>query len=134
MPSKKRKLPERPMETPMETKQDINDLRIELIVKQKELNEEEKELSSLLSSLNDKLKQAEFDLLHGDYVVKEHCNEIRRQVQSAKEATLLKIEEITDKLFKKIDSFESDSLDAILKVEKEKFTSKLNELTIENEK
>ncbi len=130
MSSKKRKT----SETSTETNQNINDLRIDSADAHKELNEEEKEFDSLLQTLNKKLKQAEFDLLHGDYVVKEHCNEIRRQVQSAKETTLLKIEEITDKLFKKIDSFESDSLDAILKIEKEKFTSKLNELKIENEK
>ena len=133
MPSKKRKLPEKPMETPMETKQDINDLRKELIVKQKELNEEEKEFNSLLSSLNDKLKQAEFDLLHGDYLVKEHCNELRRQVQSAKETTMLKIEEITNDLFKKIKSFESDSLDVISKVDKQKINAKLSEIKSETE-
>jgi hypothetical protein len=47
---------------------------------------------------------------------------------------LLKIEEITDELFTKIKTFELESLDAILKVDKEKFIYKLNELKIENEK
>ncbi len=134
MPSKKRKQPETPMATPMETKQDINDLRKELMLKQKELNEEEKEFNSLLSSLNDKLKQAEFDLLHGDYLVKEHCNELRRQVQSAKETTMLKIEEITNDLFTKIKTFESDSLDAISKVDKQQINAKLSEIKNEAEK
>jgi hypothetical protein len=81
----------------------MNDLGLDLSEKLNERkNEEEKEFDFLLKNLNKRLKQAEFDLMHGDYLIKEHCNEIRRQVQLAKETTLLKIEEITDELFTKI--------------------------------
>ena len=68
----------------------MNDLGFDLSEKLNERkNEEEKQFDYLLKNL--KLKQAEFDLTHGDYLIKEHCNEMRRQVQLAKETTLLKI-------------------------------------------
>jgi len=67
-------------------------------------------------------------------MIKEHCIEIRRQVQLAKEQTLLKIEEITEELFEKIDFFESDSLEVVSTTNNYIITCKLNELKSENDK
>jgi hypothetical protein len=56
----------------------MNDLGFDLSEKLNERkNEEEKEFDFLLKTLNKRLQQAEFDLTHGDYLIKEHCNEIR---------------------------------------------------------
>jgi hypothetical protein len=98
-------------------------------------NDQEQEFNLLLNKFKEKLNKAKFDLENGgEYIIKEHCVEIRRQVQLAKEETLLKIEEITDALFKKIDLFESDSLEAVSTANNDVITSKLNELKSENDK
>jgi len=97
--------------------------------------EQEKEFSLLLNKLNDKIKQAEFNLNdNGEYLIKEHCTEIRRQVQLSKEETLIKVEEITNEILEKIDAFESRSSDYTLKADKDKLSAQLIQIKNENEK
>ena len=85
-----------------------------------------KEFQSLKQRINQILNQSEFDVNNGEYIYKEHCNELRRQVQLAKETQILKIEEITDNLMNEIDKFEKESLEAVSKVNKEQLVNKLN--------
>jgi len=94
----------------------------------------EQEFNLLLSELNKKVKQAEFDLMNGDFLIQTHCTEIRRQVQLAKETSIQKIEEQTEQLIDRINTFECESLDTLLKTDKDQFISKLNEIKNENEK
>jgi hypothetical protein len=97
--------------------------------------EQEKEFSLLLNKLNDKIKQAEFNLNdNGAYLIKEHCTEIRRQVQLSKEETLIKVEEITNEILEKIDAFESRSSDYTLKADKDKLSAQLIQIKNVNEK
>jgi hypothetical protein len=98
-------------------------------------NNQEQEFNLLLNKFNEKLNKVKFDLENGgEYIIKEHCIEIRRQVQLAKEQILLKIEEIAEELIKKIDLFESDSLEAVSTTNNDIITCKLNELKSENDK
>ena len=100
----------------------------------KSLMNENEEFESLIKKSNQIIYQTEFDLNNGEYIYKQHCNELRRQVQLAKETQILKIEEITDNLMKEIDEFEKESLDTVSKVNKEQLVNKLNEMKQENEK
>ena len=53
-------------------------------------NNQEQEFNLLLNKFNEKLNKVKFDLENGgEYIIKEHCIEIRRQVQLAKEQILL---------------------------------------------
>lgn len=126
--------------------EDINDLRIQAIEKraankslgqkslERELNEEEIESQTLIYQINRILNQTEFDINNGEYIYKEHCNELRRQVQLTKETQIQKIEEISAELMNKIDKFETESLEEVVKVDKKNFITKLKEMKIENEK
>ena len=84
------------------------------------------EFQLLTKRMNKILNQTEFNINNGEYIYKEHCNELRRQVQLAKETQILKIEEITDNLMNEIDKFEKESLEAVSKVNKEQLVNKLN--------
>ncbi len=68
------------------------------------------------------------------FLIQTHCTEIRRQVQLAKETSIQKIEEQTEQLIDRINTFECESLDTLLKTDKDQFISKLNEIKNENEK
>ena len=96
-----------------------------------ELNEEFKSLKQRIKLI---LNQTKINIDDNEYVYKEHCNELRRQVQLAKETQMLKIEEISDKLMNEIDEFEKESLESVSKVNKEQLVNKLNEMKQENEK
>ncbi len=45
-----------------------------------------------LSKLVIELKQTEFNLNNGDYVIKEYCNELKRKVQLGKEIKIVNVE------------------------------------------
>ena len=65
--------------------------------------------------------------MNGDFLIQTHCTEIRRQVQLAKETSIQKIEELTEQLIDRINIFECESLDTLLKTDKDQFISKLNQ-------
>ena len=75
------------------------------------------------------LNEAEFNLANGDYIISEHCRELRRQVQLAKEIRLKDINDPSDEMFKQIDSFEKDRMNAYLALNREQQSSKLKEIT-----
>ena len=106
-------------ENSLKTTTDINDLRIQAIENRiarqnadghtseadnnehllgklnRELTEQETAFKSLMDQLKKSLNQTEFNLMNEDYIYKEHCTEIRRQIQLAKETKIARIEEIT---------------------------------------
>ena len=100
----------------------------------RELTADEITVKSLKDKLNKSLNQTEFNLMNGDYIYKEHCKEIRRQIQLAKETKIAKIEEMTTELMNKVDDFEKELLEDALKVDKNTFADKIKEMKQENEK
>jgi len=105
---------------------DINDVRIDVIEKQNEFK-------LLFDELKKKFNQAELDLTNGDYF-KDHCNEIRRQVQLEKETKIQAIERMCEELFNEIDNFEKNSLKKKTNDNKEKLTAELKTLRQDKEK
>ena len=65
---------------------------------------------SILDQIKQKLKQAEFDLNIGGYVITEYCNELRRQVLLAKELEIEELHKLSEKTIAEIDSFEREKL------------------------
>ena len=61
---------------------------------------------SLFDDLKKRLNQTELDLMNGNSFIKEHCKEIRRQVQLAKEIKIQEIEKIAEEIFDQIEKFE----------------------------
>ncbi len=115
-----------------ENTDDINDLRKEAIEKNEIINNEFK---SSLNELKTKLNQAEYDLLNSDNFIKEHCREISRQIQLAKETKMQQIEEISDEMLKRVQDFESKTSIELNKTEnKKKLETELKQIKIENEK
>ena len=110
----------------------LNETLNEQLLKQEpEPTEEIKQFKLLLDSIGIKLKQAEFNLFNGDYLLKEHCRELRRQVQLAKETKVDQLEKLSDEMLNQIDMYEKERLNAYqLNANKQEFTSKLNELKI----
>ena len=89
-----------------------NDQLTEKLNKLKEFNstKEVQELKSTLNNIEAKLKQNEFGLTNGEYVIKEQCTELRRQVQLAKETKIERINKESDEMIAKIDEFENDRI------------------------
>ncbi len=110
----------------------LNETLNEQLLKQEpEPTEEIKQFKLLLDSIGIKLKQAEFNLFNGDYLLKEHCRELIRQVQLAKETKVDQLEKLSDEMLNQIDMYEKERLNAYqLNANKQEFTSKLNELKI----
>lgn len=132
---------------------DINDLRIQAIENRilsrnaaqpttnqllsslkRDLTAEEMTFKSLLEQLNQQLKQAEFNIMNDEFIYKEHYIELRRQIQLAKETKIAKIEEMATQLIDKVNKFEKESFEDVLKVDKNEFITKINELKKENQK
>lgn len=67
--------------------------------------------SDLLERHRKSLFQAEFDVSNSDYTIKEHCTELRRQVQLSKETKILKIEQLSDQFIEQIDDYEKQLID-----------------------
>jgi len=118
------------------TNEDINDLRIQAIENSRlnSLNEEELAAKSLLDESKIKLDKLDFDLNNSESVIKEHYMELRNQVQLTKELRIQKLEDQSEIELLKIDQYEQESLKySISKVNKDEFSSKLNEMKSENE-
>jgi len=98
----------------------------------------EDESFETLSKLVIELKQTEFNLNNGDYVIKEYCNELKRKVQLGKEIKIEKCRELSEiienenqseQMMSQIKNFEQEKLAFYLKAEKDaEFISKLNEM------
>ena len=70
--------------------------------------DEAQKLKSNIKSLEETLNKYLFEIENGEYLIKEECKELERQVQLAKEKRIEEIEKQTDILFKQIsDSQES---------------------------
>ena len=52
------------------------------------------EFKIILNDIEAKLNENEFDLLNGDYIIKEHCKELQIELQAVKEAKIQQINEI----------------------------------------
>ena len=138
-----------------ESQSDINDLRIQAIENRRirnvatrqdsideqvisrfinELNEEEQEFKNLVDELSKKIVQSEEYLMSGDYFFKEHCNEIRRQVQLAKNLKIQRLEEMSEKLKMKIKEHEKKGSAALPKQNNDKLMETLNEMKLQNER
>ena len=104
-------------------------LNEELQKPEPEPTDEMKQFKLLLGSIGIKLRQAEFNLFNGDYFLKEHCRELRRHVQLAKETKVEQLEKLSDQMLSQIDSYEKERLNAYqLNANKQEFTTKLNDL------
>lgn len=87
----------------------------------------DEELKTVIDSLGIELNSIEFKLKEGDYVIKEHFNELRRQVQLAKEVHMQKVEETTNALINKITNYEKESLENFLKLDKKSYELIINQ-------
>jgi hypothetical protein len=87
-----------------------------------------KEFESLFESVTAKLKQTELNLLNGDYAIKEFCSELKRQVQLAKELKMKKLDDMSDQMMTKIESFEHEKLNVFLEAQNDNFKTKLDEM------
>ena len=111
----------------------LNDQLIQQLNKRlkTESSNEAQQFKTLSNNIDTKLKQAEFDLANGDYIIKEHCRELRREVQLAKEIKIEQIQKLSEEMLSQIDSYEQDRITAYLKSKKEPFTLKLNDFKAE---
>jgi len=87
-----------------------------------------KEFESLFESVTAKLKQTELNLLNGDYAIKEFCSELKRQVQLAKELKMKKLDDMSDQMMTKIESFEHEKLNVFLEAQNDNFKTKMDEM------
>ena len=86
------------------------------------------EFKIILNDIEAKLNENEFDLLNGDYIIKEHCKELQIELQAVKEAKIQQINEISDYLRNQIDNFEKDAFSGYLKLNKKEYAKKLNDI------
>lgn len=100
-----------------------------LIKQERELSFEELEFKQLKSELEERMKQIQFEINNGDYVISEHCRELRRLVQLSKEDKIQQINNINENLMKRIEKFESESINSYLSINKTLFEANVNELT-----
>jgi len=85
---------------------------------------------SLFDDLKKRLNQTELDLMNGNSFIKEHCKEIRRQVQLAKEIKIQEIEKIAEEIFDQIEKFEKKQK----KIDQTRLAAELTTLRQEKEK
>lgn len=71
---------------------------------------ESNSFQSISEELKKKIAEIEFEYENGEYTIKERCSELRRQVQLSKEETILKIDDLSDKMLSEIDKYEEDKL------------------------
>jgi len=70
----------------------------------------------------------EFDLNHGTDVIKDHCIELRRQVQLATETSIQKIYQFNETMIKKVDDFELESFLAYTSLNKERMNGEFSKI------
>ena len=93
--------------------------------------ERKSEFNSIINDIETKLNQIKSDLNNGDLTIQEHCVELRRQVQLAKEIKIQELEEISEKMMQKVNEYERDSLKTYSEMNKDPFKSSLHELKLE---
>lgn len=92
------------------------------------LNKEAEDFKEVLSEIEAKIKQAEFDLSNGDHVISEHCRELKRRVQLAKEIKMQELEKLSDQMLSQIDLYEKDAINDYLQSNKDQNDLKLKEI------
>ena len=80
---------------------------------------EAKEFKLIVEEIESNLHQTEFDLLNGDYVISEHCRELKRRVQLAKELKIEELENLSKEMMNKIDCYEQETISIYQKTNKE---------------
>ena len=87
----------------------VNKVISKLIEKQpKEVHrgDEAEKLKQNIVCLEDILNKMSFEMKNGEYLIKEECRELERQVQLIKEKRIEEIEQQTNRFFQKIENFE----------------------------
>lgn len=82
----------------------------------------------IIHNLVDQLSTFEFNLNEGDYYIREHFSDLRRQVQLAKEIHLQQIEEICLSHFSKIERYEKESLKAYGSINKSTYQDTIHQV------
>ena len=93
--------------------------------------EEDTEFKLQLEEIESQLKQSEFDLSNGDYVISEHCRELKRQVQLAKEIQIEEFNKLSEVLIDKINVYEKETIDVCSTLNKQKQLIQLKEIDLE---
>lgn len=99
------------------------------MIQKEDQNAPRLDCESLLDDIEKKLNETQFELANGEYVIKEYCREMRRQVQLAKEVKIYDLEKASDQFMQKIDAFEQDKLENCKRLSnKSNFERKLDEI------
>jgi len=98
--------------------------------------EQIEKLAANIKFIENELRKMEFDLNHGTDVIKDHCIELRRQVQLATELKIQELNQANKRLIKQIDDFETECINNYNKWNKTKhnrYNKRLNEYKIAHE-
>jgi hypothetical protein len=87
-------------------------------------------LKTNLKDIQSQINNLTFDMNHGIDKIKEHCSNLRIDIQLASEATIQQLNEITETMLNKINSYERDCIDKFQKdkIYKEKFCKTINRM------
>lgn len=92
------------------------------------------EFKLILDEIELNEKKLEYNSNNGEYLIKEHCCELRRQVQLDKEIKIQQIENLSLKHIKQIDEYEKNSLEHYSKFDKQKYKNDIEELRLKVKK
>lgn len=84
--------------------------------------------NQLVVQIESKLKELRSPLINGDDLIREHCNELRRQVQLDKEEKIQQIEDTATKMLNNINQFETKSIETFQNKNLKEYSTKLNNL------
>jgi hypothetical protein len=90
--------------------------------------EQIEKLAANIKFIENELRKMEFDLNHGTDVIKDHCIELRRQVQLATETSIQKIYQFNETMIKKVDDFELESFLAYTSLNKERMNGEFSKI------
>lgn len=71
---------------------------------------EENDIKYTMNLIENKIKTCDFKLKHGQELIKEHCDELRKEVESSIKIKQKEILNLGKNLIKKIDNYESESI------------------------
>ena len=90
------------------------------------LPKEANQFQTCLNEFEKKLKQAEFELENGDFLINEHTKELKRQVQLAKEIKVQKLSQHSANMQFRLDKHHKDFMNSYIPLTNEEFISQLN--------
>jgi len=93
------------------------------------LTEEEKSFQVLLNQTEYKLKETEFELENGDHLIREYTDELKRQVQLAKEIKVQKLFQHSADMQAKLNEYQNDLMRLYLS--NEQFIKQLNQMLVD---